>query len=90
MMKRNRILTPLFVALGAAALLSACDMDVEDKGEMPDVDVEGGRLPDVDVRGPDVDVEKEQMTVPDVDVEVDEKEVTVPTLDVEPPKESGG
>lgn len=64
-----------FAILAAGALavgLAGCDVDVEDKGKMPDVDVdvEEGRMPDVDVRGPEVDVETKEVpvTVPDVDV----------------------
>lgn len=56
----------------AVTALAACDVDVKDKGELPDVDVKEGRAPDVDVTGPEVDVTREQktITVPDVDVEV--------------------
>lgn len=66
-----RIQKYLTVLLAVTAL-AACDVDVKDKGEMPDVDVKEGRAPDVDVTGPDVDVNREQktITVPDVDVQV--------------------
>lgn len=66
-----RIQKYLSVLLAVTAL-AACDVDVKDKGEMPDVDVKEGRAPDVDVTGPDVDVNREQktITVPDVDVQV--------------------
>lgn len=66
-----RIQKYLTVLLAVTAL-AACDVDVKDKGELPDVDVKEGRAPDVDVTGPDVDVNREQktITVPDVDVKV--------------------
>lgn len=62
-----------YMTAGAmAVMLSACDVDMKDKGKMPEVDVKEGRAPDVDVRGPDVDVgtDKKTITVPDVDVRV--------------------
>lgn len=70
--------------------LGGCDVDVEDPGKMPDVDVTPGEAPDVDVHGPEVDVdeEKETITVPDVDVETEEKTVTVPDIDVDIPEEN--
>ena len=56
----------------SAALIAGCDVDVQEEGELPAVDVEPGEMPDVDVRGPDVDVgtETETIEVPDVDVDV--------------------
>jgi hypothetical protein len=73
----------------AAVLMSGCDVDVQDPGELPEVDVDAqpGEMPEVDVEGPDVDVssEQEEVTVPDVDVEMEEKEVTVPDVNVDAP-----
>jgi hypothetical protein len=60
--------------LGIAAALmigfAGCDVDVEDKGSLPDVDVEGGEMPEIDVDAADVDVgmEEVEVQVPDVDV----------------------
>lgn len=73
----------------APFMLAGCDVDVEEKGELPDVDVESGEMPEVDAEGPDVDVdmEKEKVTVPDVDVETEKEEVTVPDVDVDAPDE---
>ena len=50
--------------------LSACDVDVNDPGEAPDIEVEEGRAPDVEVTPPDVDVdtERKKIEVPDVDI----------------------
>ena len=68
-----------FIAVLSAAILAivmvGCDVDVEDKGTLPDVDVRGGDMPDVDVTPPDVDVGTKEttVTVPDVDVSVPEE-----------------
>jgi len=72
------------------SLCFGCDVDVKDKGELPRVDVKGGRMPDVDVRGPEVDVKlkKETVTVPDIDVKTKQTTVTVPEVDVKIPKEN--
>ena len=71
--------------------LWGCDVEKEQEGEMPDVDVEteGGQLPEYDVKTPDVDVgtETKEVPVPDVDVTTEEEEITVPTVDVEMPDE---
>ena len=57
------------LALGLA--LAACTADVEDEGELPDVDVQGGEAPEVDVDPADVDIttDTQQVVVPDVDIE---------------------
>ena len=79
-----------FVAVG----MFGCDVDVEDSGKLPDVDVdvEPGRAPDVEVTGPDVNVGTETKTVevPDVDVDVDTEktEVTLPDVDIDVPEEN--
>lgn len=76
----------------AAIGFAGCDVDVEDEGKMPDVDmqVEEGRAPDLDVTGPDVDVhtEERQVEVPDIDVTTEEKTVEVPDVDVTIPDEN--
>jgi hypothetical protein len=52
--------------------LAGCDVDVQDKGKLPEVEVKEGRMPDVDVRGPEVEVDREilEVPVPDVDVKI--------------------
>jgi len=82
-----RILTTILFAGLVAIGLAGCEVDVEDPGEAPSVDVEPGEAPEVDVRGPDVDVESERrrVTVPDVDIETQEKEVNVPDVSVDFP-----
>ncbi len=93
-MPRRSITRALFLGLSAVSLaaLGGCDVDVNDPGKMPDVDVQTtpGRAPDVDVRGPDVDVKskEETVTVPDIDVKTEEKTITVPDIDVTVPKEN--
>ncbi|MEZ6145390.1 MAG: hypothetical protein R3B91_08145 [Planctomycetaceae bacterium] len=83
-------LTTLFFASLCAITLPGCDVDVEDPGALPTVDIEPGEAPDVDVHGPEVDVhaEEETVTVPDVDVEMEEKTITVPDMDVDIPAEN--
>jgi hypothetical protein len=74
-----------------ALALTGCDVDVNDPGAPPEVNVEGGRAPDVDVTPPDVDVHTEQrdVTVPDVDVNVEPERtrVDVPNVDINVPSE---
>ena len=74
----------LFAILG-------CDVDVEEPGEMPNVDVSGdpGEMPEMDVEGPEVDAEMKtkEVEVPDVDVDTETKEVEVPDVDVSVPEE---
>lgn len=82
----------LLTSLVATCVLAAgCDVDVEDEGRLPDVDVEAtpGEMPDVDVRGPDVDahMEEKKVTVPDVDVHTEEETISVPDIDVDFPDE---
>ncbi len=84
----------LSLAAAAGLFLAGCDVDVQDPGKAPtmDVDVQGdpGRAPDVDVAGPDIDVQQKEKTidVPDVDVKTEEKTITVPDVDVTVPDAS--
>jgi hypothetical protein len=80
--------TTAAVLLGLAA---GCDIDVKDEGELPDVQVEGGRLPDVDMRGPEIDVHREEkeIDVPtDIDVKTEKRTIPVPDVDITIPKEN--
>lgn len=83
---------PVLTVVSALAI-AACEVDVEDDGELPNVDVDvsadSGKLPEVEVRGPDVKFGKKdvEVEVPDVDVTTEKKTVTVPTVDVELPPE---
>ena len=63
-----------WIAVMTAALLAtgACTAEVENEGELPEVNVEGGEAPNVDVNPVDADVNVSQDTqtvvTPDVDV----------------------
>ena len=77
------------VALGTA--LTACQVEQEQPGRLPDVDVDvdadAGRWPEYDVAWADVDVGMEQrtVTVPVVSVSQETREVSVPFIDINPP-----
>ena len=89
---------PILVAATSALMLVAagCDVDVEDEGKLPsvDVDAKSGQLPEYEVekteqgRMPSVDVDAESGKLPDVDVrgpdvDVGTEPVTVPVPDVD-------
>lgn len=85
MLKKWHIMlaTPV-VALG----LIGCDVDVEDEGEMPEVEMKGGRLPEVEMRTPEVEIrgEEKDLKVPtDVDIKTKDTTVTVPDVDIKTP-----
>ena len=56
---------PLF-----ALALGACQVEQTEEGELPDVDVEGGKLPEYDVQTATVEVgtDTTRVITPDVDV----------------------
>ena len=60
----------LWVAALFGAFVAGCTAEVEDAGEAPEVNVEGGRMPDVDVDPAEVEVSTDTQTIvtPDVDV----------------------
>ena len=58
------------LAAGLALAVAACTADVEDPGELPEVDVEAGELPAVDIDPADVDVTTDTQTVRVPEVEV--------------------
>ncbi len=65
---RNSLL--LVPSIFAAAVMTSCNVEKTEDGEMPEVKVEGdAKLPEYDVDAPDVDVKMEEKTikVPDVD-----------------------
>lgn len=84
-MKRLSALAISALLVGSAGLMSACDVDVEDEGKLPEVNVEPGRAPDIDVRGPDVNVEGGQM--PKYEVEKTQ-EGKMPKVEITPPPEN--
>ncbi len=73
----------------AALSMSACSVTCQDTGEMPEVEVSGGRLPKADIDTAEVDVKTKQteVAVPDIDVRTEKKTVRVPDIDVRMPNE---
>ena len=63
---RLRTLFSLMAALGFTASLglTGCDVEVEDDGELPTVDIDPGEAPDVDVKGPEIETETREVEVP--------------------------
>ncbi len=70
-------------------LLLGCNVEKEESGEMPEVDleVEEGEAPEYDVNWADVQVNTKTKTVkvPKVIVTMEEEEVEVPSIDVQMP-----
>lgn len=85
---RPKYLLPLSVLL-IAMPLTACRVEQEEAGSLPDVDVEvePGNLPEYDIQGPDVNVgvTERTVTVPRVVVVQEEQTVEVPYIDVDVP-----
>lgn len=83
-----RKIMPLLLILLLVPLTS-CQIEREQEGRLPDVDVdvEPGRLPEYDIQGPDVEVgvTKRTVTVPKVIVVQEEETVEVPYIDVDVP-----
>lgn len=79
-----RRLSACLLAAGCCVGLAGCDVDVEEEGRMPSVDVEPGKLPEVDVDGPEIDAKMKdtEVTVPDVDIDTEKTTVPVPDVDV--------
>lgn len=72
--------------------LYGCNVEQEESGELPEVDIdtEAGEMPEYDVNWADVDVttRTKTVTVPKLVVVQEEKEVEVPVLDVDAPGEN--
>jgi hypothetical protein len=66
-MRGTKILAVAFAVMLAGA---ACTAEVKDEGELPDVDVSGGKAPEVDVDPANVSVGSDTNTVvtPEVNV----------------------
>lgn len=63
----------IFIWLAAPALMlsvAACEVRKTEEGEIPEVDVKGGKMPKYDVKSPDIEVRKKkvEITVPDVKI----------------------
>ncbi|MEA5580761.1 hypothetical protein VB620_05320 [Nodularia harveyana UHCC-0300] len=67
--------------------LASCQIEKEQAGSLPEVNVEPGKLPQYDIQGPDVKVgvAKRTVTVPKVIVIQEEQTVEVPYIDVDVP-----
>ncbi len=83
----------LILSAATLALISSCNVQKEEKGEMPEVDVDiaadEGELPEYDVDWASVDIGTTTKTVevPKVMVVMEEEEVEVPVIDVDAPGE---
>lgn len=75
-----KFLTTSLSVVAAALTLSACDVDKEADGKMPEVDVDvdtkPGKLPEYSVEGPEVKTgtKKVEVEVPTIDVDLPEEE----------------
>lgn len=56
--------------LATGLLVGGCTAEVEDPGELPEVNVEGGDMPNIDVDAADVEITTDTQTIitPDIDV----------------------
>lgn len=85
---RPKYFLPLSILL-VAMPLTACRVEQEETGSLPDVDVqvEPGSLPEYDIQGPDVNVgvTERTVTVPRVVIVQEEQTVEVPYIDVDVP-----
>ncbi|HUO84813.1 MAG TPA: hypothetical protein VM534_06825 [Thermoanaerobaculia bacterium] len=86
MSKLLRILAVMLLVVG----LIGCEVEQTEEGEMPNIEVEGGKLPEYDVDVPDVDIGTQTTTVEvptGVEIETTETTVTIPDVDVNPPED---
>lgn len=83
----------VFISILAIGLITSCNVKKEEKGELPDLDVDvsadAGELPEYEVNWADIDVGTTTKTVeiPKVIVVMEEEEVEVPFIDVDMPGE---
>lgn len=58
-------------AFAVTLAFGACTAEVEDEGEPPEIEVEGGEAPEIDVDPADVDIstDTQEVLVPDIDIE---------------------
>ena len=82
----------LLMIAGIGALIISCNVKKEEKGEMPELDVDvmadAGELPEYEVNWADIDVgtTTKTVSVPKVVVVMEEEEVEVPYIDVDMPE----
>lgn len=83
----------LIIPVMALALISSCNIQKEEKGELPEVDIdvsaEEGEMPEYDVNWADIDVGTTTKTVevPKPMIVMEEEEVEVPVVDFDMPNE---
>ncbi len=83
-----------FIVFCAGALMVGCNIKKEEKGELPEIDVDvtadAGELPEYDVDWADVNIGTTTKTVsiPKVVVVMEEEEVEVPYIDIDMPDAS--
>ncbi len=81
----------LSILILAISLIASCNVKKEEKGEMPEVDVDvtanSGELPEYEVNWADINVgtTTKMVSVPKVVIVMEEEEVEVPVIDVEMP-----
>ncbi|MGB3143091.1 MAG: hypothetical protein WBB24_03210 [Maribacter sp.] len=85
----------LSILMLASVFAISCNVKKEEKGEMPEVDVDvsadAGELPEYEVNWADVNIgtTTKMVKVPKVVIVMEEEEVEVPVLDVDMPGEEG-
>ncbi|WP_149272953.1 hypothetical protein [Pareuzebyella sediminis] len=81
----------LIASMSLVALVASCNINKEESGEMPEVDIQAdaGELPEYDVNWADVEVGTNTRTVevPKVVVVMEEEEVEVPYITMDMPDE---
>lgn len=79
----------LLILIPTLLLLAGCEIEKTEDGEMPSVEVEGGKLPKYDVDAPDIEIgsKEVEVEVPDIDVDTERKTITVPTVDIQGPND---
>jgi hypothetical protein len=67
--------------------LTSCQIEREQAGRLPDIEVEPGRLPEYDIQGPEVNigVKERTVTVPKVVVVQEQQTIEVPYIDIDVP-----
>lgn len=85
------MMNKIVILLLLGFLLNACNVKKEEKGELPEVDVDvsadAGELPEYDVNWADVEVgtRTDTVEIPKVVIVMEEEEVEIPYLDVDMP-----